>query len=89
MLDEIDSRLLNIIQKDFPLCERPFDVLGDMLGITGEEALGRVRRLTESGIIRRIGPSFDSRKLGHVSTLVAAKVPNDKLEETFFGNSYW
>ncbi|HET6455642.1 MAG TPA: AsnC family transcriptional regulator [Armatimonadota bacterium] len=80
-MDEVDKGLLNIIQTDFPIASRPYQVLGERLGISEEEALGRVRALVESGIIRRIGPSFDTRKLGHVSTLVAAKVPAERLEE--------
>ena len=80
-MDEVDKGLLNIIQTDFPISPSPYHVLGERLGISEEEALARVRALVESGIIRRIGPSFDTRKLGHVSTLVAAKVPAERLEE--------
>ena len=80
-MDELDNRLLNIIQTDFPISSYPYRALGERLGIGEAEALERVRALVESGIIRRIGPSFDSRKLGHVSTLVAAKVPAERLEE--------
>jgi len=81
-MDNTDRRLLNIIQKDFPICERPFESLGDMLGITEEEALKRTRALADAGLIRRIGASFDSGALRHVSTLVAAKVPLEKLDRT-------
>ena len=80
-MDELDGHLLNIIQSDFPISPRPYQVLAEHLGISEDEALERVRALVESGIVRRIGPSFDSRKLGHVSTLVAAKVPPGRLEE--------
>ena len=80
-MDEVDKRLLNIIQADFPIEVHPYRVIGERLGIGEDEALGRVRALVESGIIRRIGPSFDTRKLDHVSTLVAARVPIERLEE--------
>ncbi len=80
-MDNTDRQLLNIAQRDFPIAPRPCDVLGDRLGISEEETLSRVRALTESGVIRRIGPSFDSRKLGHVSTLVAARVPEERLDQ--------
>lgn len=73
--------MLNTIQSDFPICSRPFGALGERLGTTESEALDRVRRLVESGIIRKLGPTFDTRKLGHVSTLVAAKVPAERLDE--------
>jgi len=80
-VDDLDRRLLNIIQTDFPITPRPYRVLGERLGITEVEALDRVRRLKESGIIRRIGPSFDTRKLGHASILAAARVPAERLDE--------
>lgn len=80
-MDELDKGLLNIIQTDFPISPSPYQVLGERLGIGEDEALARVRALVESGVIRKIGPSFDTRKLGHVSTLVAAKVPAERLEE--------
>lgn len=80
-MDDVDRKLLNIIQTDFPVVSRPYEVLAESLGITEEEALKRVRRLVESGVIRRIGPSFDTRRLGHVSVLVAAQIPSERLEE--------
>ena len=80
-MDDLDRRLLNIIQTDFPIARRPYRVLSERLGITEVEALDGVRRLTESGVIRKIGPSFNTRKLGHASTLVAARVPAERLDE--------
>ena len=80
-MDDLDRRLLNIAQADFPIAPRPYRVLGERLGITEREALERIRALAESGIIREIGPSFDARRLGHASTLAAAKVTPERLEE--------
>jgi len=80
-LDDIDRRLLNTIQSDFPINERPYDVLGERLGMSPDEALSRVRALVDAGIIRKLGASFDTRRLEHVSALVAAKVRPDRLEE--------
>lgn len=80
-MEKIDKLILNKIQTDFPITERPYKAIADELGITEEEALSSVRKLKEKGIIRRIGASFDSRKLGYTSTLVSAKVPAEKIEE--------
>ncbi len=79
-MDSIDKKLLDIIQTDFPLCSRPYEKLGQSLGITESEALARVRALKESKIIRRLGANFQSAKLGFRSTLCAAKVPEEQLE---------
>jgi len=78
-MDAIDRKLLNLIQEDFPLTAEPFAEVAGRLGIGEAEALDRVGRLKEEGIIRRIGAVFDLRKLGFVSTLCAARVPEEKV----------
>lgn len=80
-LDNIDKKLLDIIQTDFPITPRPYATLGEQLGITEAEALARVRAMKERKIIRRLGANFQSAKLGFRSTLCAAKVPPEKLEK--------
>ena len=78
-LEAIDRSLLDIIQTGFPLNSRPFARLGAELGLSEAEALDRMRRLKNQGLIRRLGANFDSRKLGWQSTLCGAKVPEDRL----------
>jgi len=80
-LDDLDKRILTAVQTDLPLAERPFDVLAARLDLPLADLLARVRRMVEAGLIRRMGPVFDSQRLGHRSTLVAARVPTDRLEE--------
>ncbi|MFZ7127249.1 MAG: AsnC family transcriptional regulator [Desulfobacterales bacterium] len=79
-LDETDRRILNRIQSDFPVSKRPYAVIAEELGLPETEMLDRVRRLKEAGIIRRIGGNFSPERLGYVSTLCAAKVPEDQVE---------
>jgi DNA-binding Lrp family transcriptional regulator len=85
--DAIDRRLLNLIQKDFPLLARPFAAIGEQLGISEEDALARARRLKEDGIIRQVSAIFDSRRLGYSSTLVAMDIPEDHIDESANGIS--
>lgn len=80
-LDPTNRRLLDIIQSDFPLDPRPYAKLGEALGLSEEDCLARVAALRESGVIRRLGANFDSRKLGWESTLCGAKAPQEKLAE--------
>jgi DNA-binding Lrp family transcriptional regulator len=81
-MDAIDRRLLNLIQKDFPLAVRPFAAIGEQLGVSEEDALARARRLKEDGIIRQISAIFDSRRLGYSSTLVAMDIPEERVNES-------
>lgn len=79
MLSEFDKRLLNIVQSDIPLVSRPFAAVAERLGADEDTVLARLRFLRENNFIRRIGPFFDSARLGYVSTLVALAVEPDRL----------
>jgi DNA-binding Lrp family transcriptional regulator len=72
--------LLERLQAPMPLVAQPFAALGQDLGLAESEVLARTRRLTEAGLIRQIGPIFDTRRLGYESTLVAFHVPQEVLE---------
>jgi siroheme decarboxylase len=73
-LDELDKRLLNLLQGSFPIAVRPYAGVAEPAGIPEEEVLGRTKRLLDERIIREITPIFDTRVLGYSSMLVAAKV---------------
>ena len=80
LMDEMDRMILNEIQSHFPIEARPYQVLGEKLGCSEEEALQRVQDLKDREVIRRIGANCNSRKLGYTSTLCAAKVPSSLME---------
>lgn len=80
-MDELDKKILVGIQFSFPIATKPYWNIADRLGITEEEVISRIKRLKVEGKVRRIGAVFDSRRLGYSSTLVAAKVPSERLEE--------
>jgi DNA-binding Lrp family transcriptional regulator len=73
-LDEIDRRLMNLMQSEFPLVAEPYATLAATAGIPVDELMERTRRLLDGRIIREITPIFDTRALGYSSMLVAAKV---------------
>ncbi len=79
-MDKIDRAILNRIQSNFPLISRPFLEIGQETGISEREALERIKRLKQKGIIRKIGAEFDSRKLGYASTLCAARVAEEEVQ---------
>jgi DNA-binding Lrp family transcriptional regulator len=73
-LDELDRRLLNLMQGSFPIATRPYEAIAAEARITEPEAIERVRHLIDERIIRQVTPIFDTRALGYSSMLVAAKV---------------
>jgi DNA-binding Lrp family transcriptional regulator len=80
-MDATDRRLLNRIQKAFPTVPDPYAVLAREFGLEPEEARRRIERMRASGLIRRIGAVFDPRRLGFASTLCAAAVPVEGIDD--------
>lgn len=79
-IDDLDRTILDALQFDFPLSERPFEVVAERLGVDADLLWGRVEAMLEQGVIRRLGASLDSRKLGFCSTLAAVRVREDLVD---------
>ena len=79
-IDDVDRAILNRIQSDFPMTKRPYLSIAEHLDLPENDVIKRLERLKKKGIIRRIGGNFVPEKLGFVSTLCAAKVPEDKIK---------
>ena len=80
-LDLIDRRLLEKAQDEFPLTIQPWKSIGNDLGITEKEVMERLSALFQQGIIRKIGPVLDARRVGLcASTLIAMKVPQNRIQ---------
>jgi DNA-binding Lrp family transcriptional regulator len=80
-MDGADREILNLIQRELPLEREPFAALGRELGLTGKEVIRRIEALKRMRVIRQISAIFDTRVLGYESSLVAASIPKDKLNE--------
>lgn len=78
-MDTVDREILNIIQSNFPISPEPYAEIGRKVGVSGDEALTRVRRLVKEGVVRKVGPFFDAAKMGHRSTLCSVQVPDEKV----------
>ncbi|MHC4434620.1 MAG: siroheme decarboxylase subunit alpha [Planctomycetota bacterium] len=79
-MDEIDRRILRELQHDFPLSERPYEVIAERLQLSAEQLWACVERMLDEGVIRRMGASFDSKKLGFSSTLAAVSVEPELVD---------
>jgi len=76
-----DRALLDRIQGDFPLVERPYQALGAELGESEEEVLARFRKLRDLHVVRQVSAIFDTRRIGYKTSLVAMKVAPEKLQD--------
>ena len=81
-LDETDKEILQILQDDFPIVQEPWLEISSRLNINEAEVMTRLKRLIEAGAILKIGPIFDSSKIGlKAATLVAMKVPKNQVDD--------
>ena len=78
--DAVDREIMNILQSDFPLVQKPFGVVGERCEISESEAINRIKALKRKNVVRQIGAIFDTRRLGYSSTLVAMRFSEDALD---------
>ena len=79
-LTDISAQLLDLMQSDWPRSPTPFAEFGARLGASEEDVLECVRALQADGVIRQIGPIFDTKSLGYAGSLVAMRVAPDRLD---------
>ena len=79
LLSELDRRLLDEFQHEFPLYPRPFARIAKELGTTESKVLDRLGYLKRYGALSRIGAVLRPNQVG-ASTLAALSVPPDELE---------
>jgi len=74
-----DRHLIHLLQAGFPLVRRPYEELGQQLGLSSLEVIVCIDRLKENGTVRQIGPVIDGRRLGYQSTLLAMQIAPQQL----------
>ncbi|MDA8259266.1 MAG: Lrp/AsnC family transcriptional regulator [Betaproteobacteria bacterium] len=74
-LSETDRCLINAFQGGFPICERPFQVAAEILGLDEATLIARVEALLKAGALSRFGPLFNADRMGGVNILAAMSVP--------------
>ncbi len=79
-VDAVDAELIDGFQSGFPVRERPFEAVGEALGVSAEATLERVERLREAGIFRRFGAVLNPPVIGS-STLAAVQAPEERFDD--------
>ena len=80
-MDELDYQILYELQNNFPLAPRPYEVIAERLQLSADEVWQRTQGMKKDGVIRRLGASLDSRRLGYTSTLVGVSVPAESVDQ--------
>jgi len=78
-MNELERRLLNDYQRDFPLTPTPYADIARELGVSEAEVLATLTRLQQQGAVSRVGAVLRPNTVG-ASTLAAMAVPNTELE---------
>ena len=82
MIDDLDKKVISLIQGDLPLDSRPFAVMAKEIGITEKEFVERVKDLRDRGIIRRFGATLRHQEAGFSSNaMIAWCVPDDRIDK--------
>ena len=79
--DDTDRRLINAIQGEFPLSERPFAEVGAALGLSEDEVIARLQSLLDDRVLTRFGPMYQIERMGGAFVLAALQVPEARYDE--------
>ncbi|VUZ22854.1 Uncharacterised protein [uncultured Comamonas sp.] len=66
-LNDFDRALIAATQGGLPLVARPYEAVGAMLGVSGEQVRERLSSMLASGLIRRIGAVPNHYRLGYIA----------------------
>jgi len=81
-LDEIDRRIVLATQSGLPLEPQPYHAVARQVGIPAAEVMARMRRMLESGVIRRIGVVPNHYALGYKANgMTVWDVPDERVDE--------
>ena len=79
-LDAVDRQIIAKMQGDFPLCERPYAAMADVLGIPEGDLLSRLQRLLDNRVLTRFGPMMQVERMGGAFVLAALAVPEARYD---------
>ena len=82
MVEDIDKKIISLIQKDLPVHPKPFALMAEKIGISEGEFIRRVKRLKENGVIRRFGATLRHQEAGFkANAMIAWKSPDGVISE--------
>jgi DNA-binding Lrp family transcriptional regulator len=79
-MDAIDRNIINSLQGGFPICDSPYRVVADQLGIEEADLLLRLEKMLELKQLSRFGPMYHAERLGGGLSLCAMKLPETDFE---------
>ena len=80
-IDAVDRAIVVATQKGLPLTVRPYHEIAAQLNLDPEDVMARMRRMQESGVIRRIGVVPNHYAIGYrANGMTVWDVPDEQVD---------
>ncbi len=79
-MDSIDRAIINQLQDEFPICDRPFQAVAEGLGISEDDLITRIRQMLENKQLSRFGPMYHAERMGGGLSLCAMHLPEAEFD---------
>lgn len=79
-MDDLDRGIVNLLQGELAIVDRPYAAAAAVLEITEEVLIARLQALLADGVLSRFGPLFDAERLGGAFCLCAMQVPTGRFD---------
>jgi DNA-binding Lrp family transcriptional regulator len=80
-MDEIDKQIINHLQGGFPVCDSPYKVVAEQMGLSEDVLISRIKGLLDTGMLSRFGPLYHAEEMGGALTLAAVKAPEQQFDQ--------
>ena len=82
MIEDIEKKIIALIQGDIPVTPRPYLELAEKIGISEEEFISALKDLNQRGLIRRYGATLRHQNSGFVANaMVAWQVDEERVDD--------
>lgn len=82
MLNDLDKKIIAVMQGDFPLVAEPYKELAERIGISEQQLLEKLRQYRESGKLRKMGVVLRHREVGYAANALCAwVVPAERVKQ--------
>lgn len=80
-LSATEKRIINALQGGFPLCDEPYRLIAEQLGLTEATLLAHLEDMLARRVLTRFGPMFQVERMGGSFVLAALAVPEERFDE--------
>ena len=82
MMDELDRKIVVVTQGGLPLTLTPYEDVAKAVDMDAAEVIARMKKMLDTGIIRRIGVVANHYALGYKGNgMTVWDVPDDRIQE--------